>query len=341
MNKSTIALFTALLLFSSACVAQTKDPYKIIKKIKLLGDEGWDYLTVDSKVQRLFVSHSSKVQVVDLESSKEIGSIPAIGVHGIALANDLGKGFISNGKDSSVTIFDLKTLKLIEKVSIPGKNPDAIMYDPFTQRVFTFNGRSNNSTVIDAKSNKVLGSIPLEGKPEFAVSDGKGNIFVNIEDKNTLVKIDPISMSVKASWPIAPGESASGLAFDIANNRLFLGCNNKMMMVIDATNGKVIQSIPIGDGVDANAYDPGTKLAFSSNGEGTLTVVLEDDPNHFTVVGNITTQKGARTMALDPQTHRVYLPTSDFDPAPPSTDGKKHRPKIHEGSFSILVLDKQ
>lgn len=341
MNKLfSLALAICLISPMETNAQSAKEPYKIIKKIKLSGDEGWDYLTIDSKSKRLYVSHGSQVQIADAVTGKEIGTIPAIGAHGIAIATELNKGFITNGKDSSVTIFDLNTMKVIEKVSVTGKNPDAILYDKFTQRIFSFNGRGKNATVINAITNKVEGTIALDGKPEFAATDNKGNIYVNIEDKSEVVKIDAKAMTVSAHWSIAPGQEPSGLAFDVENKRLFIGCDNNMMVIMDAENGKVVTNVPIGEGVDANAYDANTKLAFSSNGDGTLTVVHEDSPNKFSVLANVKTTKGARTMALDEQTHTIYLSSGDFEAEAPSTNGKKHKPKVKTGSFTILVLGK-
>ena len=250
----------------------------MINTYKLGGDGGWDYLTLDSSSRRLYISRATHVMVIDADSGKPVGDIPDTpGVHGIALAPELGRGFVSNGREGTVTIFDIETLKLITKVKA-GDNPDAILYDPATKRVFTFNGRSHDSTAIDAAKGTVLGTIKLEGKPEFAVSDGKGEIFVNIEDKSQMDAIDPAKLEVKSRWPLAPCEEPSGLAMDRKNRRLFAGCDNKMMAVVDADSGKVLATPAIGDGVDATAFDEGTSLAFASCGEGVLTVVREESP---------------------------------------------------------------
>ncbi len=296
---------------------------------------------MDSSSRRLYISRATHVIVIDADSGKPVGDIPDTpGVHGIALAPELGRGFISNGREGTVTIFDLKTLKAITKVKA-GENPDAILYDPASKRVFAFNGRSHDATAIDAAGGTVVGTIKLEGKPEFAASDGKGEIFVNIEDKSQIDAIDPDKLEVKASWPLAPCQEPSGLAIDRKNRRLFAGCDNKMMAVVDADTGKVVATTPIGDGVDANAFDPGTGLAFASCGEGVLTVVHEDSPTKFSVVDNVPTQQGARTMALDEKTHNVYLVTAKFGPPPaPTADNPHPRRTILPDSFVVLVFGK-
>jgi YVTN family beta-propeller protein len=306
--------------------------------VLLDGDEGWDYISVDDASGRIYVSHGSMVQVVDESNGTVLGTITGLmGVHGIAAAADLSKGFISSGRDSSVTIFDLKTFSVIDKISTTGRNPDAIQYDPFTRRVFTFNGGSSNSTVIDASTNAVIGTIPLDGKPEFSAADGKGKIYVNIEDKNTLNVINSTSMKVEQTWSVSPGEEPSGLALDNDNHRLFIVCSNKLMVIMDAENGKVITTLPIGDRVDGVGFDSVKKRAYSANGDGTLTVVQEADKNTFKVVENVGTQKGARTTAVDSKTHHIFLPTAEFDPPPEPTQDNPHpRPKIKPGTFVIL-----
>jgi len=281
------------------------------------------------------------VIVLDLDSGKQVGDIADTpGVHGIALAPELGRGFVSNGREGTVTIFDIQSVKLITKIKA-GENPDAILYDPASKRVFAFNGRSHDATAIDAASGNVAGTIKLEGKPEFAVSDAKGEIFVNIEDKSQIDAIDPNKLEVKSTWPVAPCEEPSGLAIDRKHRRLFAGCDNKMMAVVDADSGKVIATPAIGDGVDANAFDPETGLAFASCGEGLLTVVHEDSPDKFTVLGNVPTQLGARTMALDEKTHNVYVVTAKFGPPPaPTADNPHPRHSILPDTFVVLVLGK-
>lgn len=315
--------------------------YHVMQKITLGGEGGWDYLTVDSKAHRIYLSRSTHVMVIDEDSGKVIGDIPnTSGVHGIAIVEDEGRGFTSNGRDSSVTIFDLKTLKAISTVQV-GKNPDAIIYDPVSKRVFTFNGASSDATAIDAKKGTVVGTVALEGRPEFAVADGQGHIFVNLEDKSQVVKFDSQKLKVESRWPLAPGEEPTGLALDHKHNRLFVGCANKLMAIMNADNGKVIATLPIGDGVDATAFDPETELAFSSNGDGTLTVIHEDSPDKFSVLENVATQKGARTMTLDAKTHKVFLVSADFGPPPAPTAERPHpRPSILPGTFTLLVLGK-
>jgi len=314
----------------------------IIKTYKVGGDGGWDYLKLDPESHRLFISRSTHVVVIDAESGKPVGDIPDTpGVHGIALAPDLGRGFTSNGREGTVSIFDLNTLKPIGKVQAVGENPDAIIFDPATKRVFTFNGRSSDSTAIDAATGNIVGKIPLGGKPEFAVSNGEGEIFVNLEDKSELLALDPKDLKVKSGWPLAPCESPSGLAMDKKNRRLFAGCDNKMMAVVNADTGKVITTLPIGDGVDADGFDPDNQLAFASCGEGVLTVVKEEAPDKFSVVQNVKTERGARTMALDPKTHYVYLVTAKFGPSPAATTAQPHpRPAILPDTFEVLVVGK-
>ncbi len=316
--------------------------YHLLKKIPLGGEGGWDYIAFDSPTRRLFISRGTKVVVLNVDTGTVAGEIPNTeGVHGIAFAPELGRGFTSNGRAGTVTIFDLKTLQVIGTAKA-GTNPDAIVYDPASKRVFTMNGRSNDSTAIDAATGNVLGTIPVTGKPEFAVADGAGHVYVNIEDKSEELQIDTQSLKVTAQWPLAPCEEPSGLAMDIAHRRLFAGCHNQMMPVVNADSGKVIATPAIGDGVDANAFDPGTGYAFASNGQSaTLTVVHEDAPDKFSVVENVATQKGARTMALDPKTHEVYLVTADFGPAPAATpDNPRPRPTMVPGSFVVLVYAK-
>jgi len=313
--------------------------YHLIKTIKLGGEGFWDYLAFDSPTRRLFISRGTKVVVLDVDSEKVVGEIPdTTGVHGIALAPDLGKGFTSNGGAGTVTMFDLKTLQVLGTAPT-GMNPDAIAYDPATQRVFTMNGRSGDATAIDAKSGKVVGTIALDGKPEFEVADGQGHIYANLENKSELVQIDSKNLTVTARWPLAPGVSPSGLAIDAKNRRLFSGCHNKMMVVLDADTGKVIATPPIGLGVDADRFDPETNFAFASTGSGVLSVIHEDSPDKFSFVEDVPTQQGARTMALDPKTHEVFLVTAQFAPPPAATPDNPHpRGGLVPDSFVVLVF---
>jgi DNA-binding beta-propeller fold protein YncE len=325
--------------FSAAPLTAADGNYHLLKKIVLGGESGWDYLICDSAARRVYISRGTHVMVIDADSYAVVGDIPNTeGVHGIALAPEFGRGFTSNGRANSVTIFDLKTLKVLGTAPT-GNGPDAILYDPASKRVFTFNGHSGDATAIDAASGNVAGTIPLGGKPEFAVADGLGHIYNNLEDKSELLQIDSQKLTVTARWPLAPGEEPSGLALDKEHRRLFAGCPNQMMVVVDADSGKVLATPAIGQGVDANAFDPGTQLAFSSNGEGTLTVVHEDSPGKFTPVASVPTQRGARTMALDLKTHDIFLVTAEFGPAPAPTPEHPHpRPPAVPGTFTLLVF---
>jgi DNA-binding beta-propeller fold protein YncE len=330
------------LSLAAVALAAAGPGYHVVTTYKLGGEGGWDYLITDADARRTYISRGTHVVVIDADTGKSVGDIADTpGVHGIALAPELGRGFTSNGREGTVSIFDIKTLATNSKVKV-GENPDAILYDPATKRVFTFNGRSQDSTAIDATTGKVLGTIKLDGKPEFAATDAKGGIWVNIEDKSELVAIDPNKLEVKAKWPLAPCTEPSGLAIDRKNRRLFSGCDNKMMAVVDADTGKVLATPPIGDGVDATAFDPETGLAFAScGGDGVLTVVKEDSPDKFSVAENVPTQKGARTMALDTKTHKVFVVTAQFGPRPASTADNPHpRPAILPDSFVVLVVGK-
>lgn len=317
------------------CVkSQTNNPqYRVAKTIHLQGDGGWDYLSVDEPGGRLFVSHGTQVNVVNLAKGEQLAVIPDTkGVHGIAIANDLNKAFISNGKDSSVSIINLKDLMLITKIFVTGANPDAILYDQFTHRVFTFNGRGKNSTVIDAIDNKVIGTITLSGKPEFSQTDGKGKIFVNIEDKNSIALINAKTMRVDAEWPIKPGDEPSGLALDKENNRLFSVCSNSIMVVTNALTGKVITTVPIGSRCDGVAFDPASKRIFSSNGEGTITVIQQESADSYKVLETLSTQAGARTIAVDKTTHHLYVSCGEYEP------GEGRRP-VKPGTFVVLEIE--
>ncbi|MBV8897581.1 MAG: YncE family protein [Acidobacteriaceae bacterium] len=327
----TIGLLCTSVLLAAAS-------YKLTKTIPIPGDGGWDYLYADSPNRRLYVSHGTEVDVVDLDSDAVVGKIPGTnGVHGIAIADDLGRGFISDGRDNQVTIFDIKTLAVISTVKT-GTNPDGILYDPFSKRVFAFNGRSQDMTAIEAADGSVAGTVPLGGKPEFPATDGNGNVYVNIEDRSEIVHFDPKTLEVKQHWSLNPQcDSPSGLAIDPKARRLFPVCENKVMAVVDADSGKVITTVPTGAGTDAAAFDPGSKLAFASNGQdATLTVIKEDSPDKFTLVENAKTQRSARTMALDTQTHRVFLSAAEMGPAPaPTADNPRPRPKmVHSSCWS-------
>jgi DNA-binding beta-propeller fold protein YncE len=332
-----------LLLFLSATrthAAPQGTSYKVVRRMPIGGDGGWDYILVDPDGHRIYISRGDHMMVVDEVSGKVVGDLPNTkGIHGTALAPDLGKGFTSNGGANTVTVYDLKTLKPTSEIKVTGENPDSIIYDPQTKRVFTFNGRTNNATAIDATNGQVVGTIALGGKPEEPALDGKGMIFVNIEDKSAIVQFDAKTLAIKGSpWPIAPCMEPSGLAMDTVHRRLFAVCD-KVLAVVNADTGKVVASPPIGGDPDGDGYDPGTGLIFASCREGLVSVIHQDSPDKYSVVGNITTQFGTRTMTLDPKTHHVFTVTADFKPAAAATpDNPRPRPTQIAGSFVILEL---
>lgn len=339
-NRQIVTVSVILLLAGFALAAETG--YHVKKTYKLGGEGGWDYLTMDSAARRLYISRATHVMVVDPDSGKQVGDIADTpGVHGIALVPDRGRGFVSNGREGTVSIVDLKTLKTSSKVKV-GDNPDAIIYDPASKRVFAFNGHSHDASVIDAAKGEVVATIKLDGKPEFAVSDEKGQVFVNIEDKNEITAIDANKMTVKTSWPMAGCEAPSGLSIDRKNRRLFCGCSdNKTMAIVDADSGKEVSTVPICDGTDATAYDEDEKLAFASCHDGNLTIIKEDSADKFSVADTVATKKGARTMALDPKTHDIYTVTADFGTPPaPTADHPHPRPSIVPDSFVLMVVGK-
>lgn len=341
-TKPNLSVSLVTLILAGYALAASGPGYHLVKTYKLGGGGGWDYLIADPDAHRLYISRGTHVMVIDADTGKSVGDIADTpGVHGIALAPELGRGFTSNGREGTVSIFDIKTLTTSNKVKVGGENPDAIIYDPATKHVFTFNGRSHDSTAIDAATGKILGMIKLDGKPEFAASDGKGQVFVNIEDKSELTAIDANKLEVKNTWPLAPCTEPSGLSIDREHRRLFAGCDNKMMAIVDADSGKVLATPAIGEGVDATRYDPGTGLAFASCGEGVLTVIKEESPDKFTVAESVPTQQGARTMALDTHTHNVYTVTAKFGPPPaPTADNPHPRRSIVPDSFVVLVVSK-
>ena len=323
-----VLLATITVLAAAAAAAD----YKVVKTWKLGGDGGWDYLTADSDGHRLFIARATRVMVIDTDSGKQLGEIPDTpGVHGVALVPDLGRGFASNGREDTVSVFDGKTLALQKKIKV-GNGPDAILYDPFSKRVFTFNGRGQDTTAVDASTGEVAGTLALGGKPEFAATDDKGTVFVNIEDKSEMVAFDPVKLAVKSRWKLADCEEPTGLALDRQNRRLFAGCvGNKKMAIVNADNGNVVASPAIGDGCDATAFDADLGLAFASAGDGTITVIHEDSPDKFTALQTVNTQRGARTMALDPKTHRIFTVTANVGPRPER--------KVEPGSFVVLVVE--
>jgi YVTN family beta-propeller protein len=315
--------FACFLLFTcNLFAASAQGGYSVTKKVPIPGTGSWDYLTVDEAARRLYVSHGTQVEVIDIDSLSVVGNIPkTLGVHGIALAPELGRGFVSNGQANAVTVFDLKTLKVITEVPT-GQKPDAIIYDPVTSRVFAFNGGGNSATAIDAATAKVAGTVKLDGGPEFAAADGNGYVFNNLEDENLVLKINSRELNVEQRWPTGPCSSPSSMAMDRANRRLFIGCRSKVMAVVDADTGKVITTLPIGDHVDATAFDPETKLIFNSNGEGTITVIRQENSDKYSLVETVKTLPRAKTMALDPKTHQLFLSTAE------------------NGQFEVLVVGK-
>ncbi|HEX9009702.1 MAG TPA: hypothetical protein VF804_04985 [Holophagaceae bacterium] len=336
MRMPLANLASLLLLATAPAPAQG---LHVLKTLPVGGPGGWDYVTLDSANHRLYVPRFDRVMVLDLEG-KVVGTIPGTeGVHGVALAPDLDRGFTSNGGSQSVTIFRPSTLEVLGHMKATGAGPDAILYDPFTRRVFSFNGRGQDVTAYDAAKGTVVGSIPLGHKPEFAVADGKGRIYVNLEDASEVAVFDATTLKVLHRWPLAPVEEPSGMAMDRLHRRLFIVGRNKLMAVMDADSGRVVATPAIGAGADAAAFDPGTGTAYSSNGEGTLTVVRQDSPDAYAVLEQAPTQRGARTMALDETTHRLYLPTADFQPVPPQAPGApRPRPALVPDSFRILVV---
>ncbi len=315
----------ALLVLAASIVGQASasdSSYTVIRKIPIPGQGSWDYLTIDDAARRLYVSHGTEVDVLDVDSGAIVGKIEnTLGVHGIAIAANLGRGFVSDGQSSTVTIFDLKTLKTIAEVPT-GKKPDAIIFDPATSRVFAFNGGSNSATVIEAKDGKVAGTIDLGGGPEFASADGNGYVYNNLEDESLVLKINSRTLKVEQRWPTAPCASPSSMAIDRANRRLFLGCRSKVMAVMNADTGQVITTLPIGDHVDATAFDPETQLIFNSNGEGTVTVIHQETPDKYSIAETVKTLPRAKTSALDPRTHQLFLSTAE------------------SGQFEVLVVGK-
>ena len=332
MKRNMVLLVAAVVLFALPAFAQKQ--YKLADTIKLGGEGGWDYLTYEQGAHRLFITRGSHVIVVDTKTLKQAADIPDLnGIHGVALVPEMNKGFISNGGDDSVAVFDLKTLKVTDKVKVGGR-PDAILYEPFSKHVFTFNAKSQDSTVVDAKTGKVLATIALGGKPEFPASDGKGKVFVNIEDKSEIAVIDVKNNTAAARWPLTGCEEPSALAFDVAHARLFSGCGNKVMAVSDPASGKVVTTVPIGAGVDAGAFNVKTQEIFMSCGEGNLYVIHEDAPDKYSARQTVSTARGARTMALDTDKDTAYLVTAQFGEKGPND----RRPPMIPGTFELLVV---
>ena len=337
----THSLTLSALLLCGGSLGLQAQSYHVTHSYTLGGDGGWDYLALDTVGHRLFVARQDRVLVIDPASGKLLGEIPGFNrAHGVAFDYADGKGFATSGGDSSVVIFDLKTLQVTGR-TIAAPDADAVLFDPATRRIFTFNGDSRSSSVIDPVTGKKIGTIDLGGGPEFGVSAGDGKLYVNLEDSSAVDEIDASAMKVLRRWPLAPCESPSGLAIDRERHRLFSGCHNKVMAISDAQAGKVITTVPIGEGVDANRFDPGTQLAFASTGDGNVTVVHEDAPDKYTVVANVATKRGARTMEVDLSSHVVYTVTADFGPPPaPTPERPRPRPSIVPGTFALLVLER-
>lgn len=338
-GESFLGLVAAMAVGGSVWPHPPQPAYHLLRRVVLGGEGKWDYLTMDPVGRRVFIAHGTEVLVVDADRATVLGKVPDTpGIHGVALAQGLHRGFTSNGADSTVTIFDLASLRILGRVTVTGRKPDAIVYDSGSGRVFTFNGGSANATAIEAASGKIVGTVALGGSPEFAVADGQGRIFVNLEDKSAIFSFDTRTLQPGATWPLAPCESPSGLALDRARRRLFSGCANRLMAVVDANDGRVLGTVPIGAHVDANAFDPATGLAFSSNGDGTLTVV-DVAGSAFRVVETVPTEPGARTMALDPRTHNVFLVTAHYGPVPAATpENPRPRPPTIPDTFTLLMF---
>ena len=354
-NRCILVCLSLALVSARAAATDDKGKYRLVDTIKLAGESGWDFLTTDAEAKLLYITRGDHVTVFHTGTGKEVGEIGGTkGVHGVALAKELKRGFVSSGAADAVTIFDLDTFKNLGTVAT-GKNPDAIVYQPVGRLVLAFNAVGKSVTVIDAQKGGVTGTLDLGGKPEFAVADPSGRVFVNIEDKSLLIAIDPLKPAKVAEWPIIGCEEPTGLALDAPHRRLFAGCHNEVLVVMDADSGKVVATLPIGKGVDAVAFDPATQGVFSSNGEGNLTVIHEDSPDHFVVADTVTTQKSARTMALDPLTHRIYTVAAKFapdavkKPAPgekgegeqKGRNNEQHkRPAMIPGSAVLLIFER-
>jgi DNA-binding beta-propeller fold protein YncE len=338
MHRTIYWCATALALLTGS-LANAK-AYHLTHEVKIAGDTGWDYLTFDAPGNRIFVSHGTRVEIVDAKTLTPVGAIADTpGVHGIAIAQDLGHGYVSAGAASILVVFDLATLARVGEIKT-GANPDAVLYEPGTQRVFSFNGRGRDVTVVDAVKNEVIGTIPLDAKPEFAVSDGAGHVFVNLEDRNSVAQIDAKTLTVTATWPLAGCEEPSGLAIDRKHHRLFSVCGNKVMQVVDSVSGRAVGQLPIGDGVDGAGFDDSAQLAFASAGDGTLTIVKEQGPDKFAVQQTVKTKSGARTMTVDERSHRVFMSTAQRGPVPAATAAQpRPRGPVIPDTFEVLVIE--
>lgn len=339
MNRLAIMCLSLFLVVGSSWAYADAGTYHILQTVKLPDEGGWDYLKVDADARRLYIAHETEVLVLDADTYKVIGKVDGIqGAHGVALAPELGKGFVTSGKSGTVVVFDLKSLQKISETTAQ-KDADAVVYDAATKRIFTFNGDSENSTVIDAATDTVIKTLDLGGKPEFAAVDGKGHLFNNLVDKSTVLETDTKKLKIMHRWPLAPGEGPSGMAMDVEDNRLFIGCHNKLAVVMNAANGKVVQTLPIGDHIDATYFDQARGMLFNSCGDGTLSVIHQNLPDNYQVVENVKTEPGARTMAFDFKTGHVFLVTADMRPAlAPTKDNPKPRRKMIPGTFRLLIL---
>ena len=334
--KKSIYFLATLLLTSTFTGLKAQKNFHILKTFHIQSGGGWDYIAVGPGNNRLYVSHGTQVNILDKTTGDSIGVIGnTTGVHGIAFDKSQNKGFTSNGRLNNVTVFNLTTNAVITQIPT-GLNPDAILYEPFTKKIITCNGRSKNISILDPIENKLLDSVDVGGKPETAASNGEGKLYVNIEDKNEIVVVNLKTLKVEAHWPLAPAEEPTGLVFDKTTNRLFAGCGNKFLAIVDAGNGKIIGTFPIGDGCDGAGFDATTKNIFTSNGEGTISVFHEKSANEFEKIATITSKRGARTIAIDQETHLIYLPTADFEQPDAATPNA--RPKMIPGTFQVLVV---
>lgn len=331
----------ALAIALSGFVPAASAGYHVAHKIPVGGPGGWDYLEVDAAARRLYVAHENTVVVIDVDSLKVVGEVPNCpGMGGVAVAPELNRGFTANGAEDTVTVFALDSLKPLARWKATGKRPNQILYESVTKRVFTFNSTGRNATAFDAVTGEVLGTIPLDGRTEFPVADGKGMIYDSLQDKATVVAIDARSLKVTATYSLAPHKDPAGTTMDPVTRRLFVACRSQSFLVLDADTGKILSTIPIGARNDAAKFDPGLKLAFASNGDGTLAVVHEESADKFTLVETVKTEFGARTMAVDPKTHRIFLPSADYEPPAKATEETPNpRRKMVPNSFRVLVLE--
>ncbi|MEO9209719.1 MAG: YncE family protein [Ginsengibacter sp.] len=334
------SLFTLLIIIAATALfnnLQAQSGYKMTQTFHVASSGGWDYPASDPGSNNLYLSHGSQVNILDKTTGDSVGIIPnTTGVHGIAFVNALGKGYTSNGRLNTVTVFDLKTFKILGQIET-GKNPDWIMYDNFSKKIITSNHTGGDISIIDPITDKVVNTIYIGGKLETSVSDNAGKLFINVEDKSEIAVVDLLKNEVVAHWPFAPSEGGTGLSIDTKTKRLFASCENSLV-IMDATNGKIIATLPTGEGCDGNVFDPGTNLIFSSCGDGTLTVIKEISADEFKVIENIVTKRGARTITIDPKSHKLFLPTAEYEPI---AEGAKGRPKMIAGSFQVLVLEKK